>query len=49
MTLIMENVDEAETCHVMEEWKQTFAKINQQAKKQFYASVGYAVGLGEQV
>lgn len=47
--LIMENVDEAETCRVMEEWKQNFEKRNRQAKKQFCASVGYAVGLGEQV
>ena len=47
--LIMENADEAETLRVMEEWKLAFEKINRQSKKRFCASVGYAVGLGEQV
>lgn len=47
--LIMENVDEAETCRVVEEWRKTFAKINRQTGKQFCASVGYAVGPGEQI
>ena len=47
--LIMENVDEAEVCRVMKEWKTSFAKINQKEKTEFYASVGFAVGLGEHV
>lgn len=47
--LIIENADEAETCRVVEEWNKAIEKINRQSGKRFCASVGYAVGLGEQV
>lgn len=47
--LILENADESETCQVMENWKKKFEKMNQQSRTQFHASVGYAVGAGEQI
>ena len=47
--LILENADESETCQVMENWNKRFEKMNQQGKTQFHASVGYAVGAGEQI
>ncbi len=47
--LIMENVNEAEVCRVAEEWKKNFEKRNKQAETNFRASVGYALGIGEQV
>jgi len=47
--LIIENADESEVSGVTEEWKKSFAKINKQNKTEFHASVGYALGIGEQV
>ncbi|MDD5901163.1 MAG: diguanylate cyclase [Lachnospiraceae bacterium] len=47
--LVMENVNEEEVCRVMQEWKKIFARINQKEQTDFHASVGYAVGVGEQI
>ena len=47
--LILEHADEAEICRVMEMWKMNFEKLNRQGKTEFHASVGYAVGIGEQI
>jgi len=47
--MIMENVDEAEICRVIEVWKKCFEKLNRRGNTEFHASVGYALGGGEEV
>ena len=47
--LILEHADETEIRRVLEAWKKRFAKINQQGKTVFHASVGYATGVGARV
>jgi len=47
--MFIEHADEDEVRRVLELWKKQFMKLNQQAKTNFHASVGYAVGTGVQV